>query len=315
MSKWVDDSKFKNFRDKKKNEEDTSKDFGNDRLDCVWKTPEKGTADRPKIYEGRFLVDPDGVFYLKYLYHMFKHSSGEGWHFSLCPKTYDMNNYCPWCSIVGKLYASGNKSDKGAARNYSRSIRYCGNWYVIKDPRDSDADEDKKAEGKVWIYEFPGKVESKLKVEVTDESNGLGPAIFDPSEEGFSFILRVGSTKPSEDGKVFPDYSDSQFARKPSAIGTDDEIESIMKQRMKLTEHLKKMEADEEKVLEAIKREMVWDLIEDEYERMTGKAMPSTSNEQEKVPADNTENTADVKEEEDISEQDLLNELEQMGMN
>lgn len=317
MSKWVDDSMFKNFREKKKNEAESSSG-GDDRLNVVWKTPEKGTADRAKVYEGRFLVDPKGVFYQQYLYHMFQNSTGEGWHFSLCPKTYDMSNYCPWCSIVSKLYASGNAADKKTAYNYKRKTRYCGNWFVVNDPRDADADDDKKAAGRVFVYEFPGKVESKLKTEITDERNGLGPAIFDPSEDGYNFIIRVKATKPDENGRVFPDYSDSQFARRASALGSDDEIEEIMNNRYDLSNHLKKMEAPNDKILEAIKREMMWDLIEDEYERMSGFSMPSTPREQEETKTEEpkeekaSEETFDG--EDDMSEQDLLKELENMGM-
>lgn len=318
MSKWVDDSAFKSFRERKKTEDDNKPSGGNDRMSVVWKTPEKGTTDRPKIYEGRFLQDPKGVFYLQYLYHMFKNSSGEGWHFSLCPKTYDMSKYCPWCSVVSKLYSSGSKSDKSAAYNYKRKIRFCGNWYVVKDPRDAEADEENKAEGKVFVYEFPGKVESKLKTEITDEENGYGMSIFDPGEDGVNFIVRVKATKPDESGRVFPDYSDSQFARRPTALGSEDEIEEIMKNRYDLMGHLKKMEATEDKVLEAIKKEMVWDLIEDEYERMSGSAVPSTPREQESPETE--EPKEEAKEEsfddsdDDMSEQELLDELENMGM-
>ena len=317
MSKWVDDSAFNSFREQKKTEDENRSSGGNDRMSVVWKTPEKGTVDRAKVYEGRFLMDPKGVPYQSYLYHMFKNSSGEGWHFSLCPKTYDMSNYCPWCSVVSKLYSSGSKADNKMAYNYKRKPRFCGNWYVVKDPRDSEADAENKAEGNVFVYEFPGKVESKLKTEVTDEENGYGKSIFDPGDNGVNFIIRVKSTKPDENGKVFPDYSDSVFARKPSALGSDDEIEEIMKNRYDLKEHLKKMEATEDKIIAAIKGEMMWDLIEDEYERMSGSSVPSTSVEQKDTTQEEKKEestTSDSNTDDDMSEQDLLNELENMGM-
>lgn len=322
MSKWVDESKFKQFRERKKNEDDYKNvSDGSDRLKVVWKTPEKGTADKPKIYEGRFLIDPDGVPYTEYLYHMFKNSNNDGWSFSLCPKTHDRSAYCPLCSVVSKLYESGNKADKSAAYRYKRKVRYCGNFFVTKDPRDAEIDDDKdKATGRGFIYEFPGKVESKLKTEITDVENGLGSSAFDP-EDGYNFIIMVKSTKPTKDGEVYPDYSDSKFSRRSSAIGDEKKIEEVMKGRIRLKDHLKKMEVSEEKIIESIKAEMLWDLIEDEYNRMSGKSIESnespslsSSNEEDKIEEDKIEEDNE-KNDESLSEQELMKELEKMGMN
>ena len=110
MSKWIDKDLFSKFKEKKKEEKDTTPSGGFiRRSEIVWKTPERGTISNPKMYEGRFLQDPNGEFYKKFFYHMYR--IGEGWFFCLCPKTYNMENFCPVCSATLKLY-TGGASDK-----------------------------------------------------------------------------------------------------------------------------------------------------------------------------------------------------------
>ena len=260
MSKWIDENLFNQFVEQKTHEADKTP-AGPRRSEIVWKTPERGTPDKPKVYEGRFLPDQKGNFYKNYYYHMFY--SGEKWNFLLCDKTFTLENFCPWCSVTSKLYM-GNSEDKKRAAEYKRKEKFVSNFFIIDDPRDAENEE--KVAGSVKIYEFPGKVESKLKSEITDTKHGLGPAIFDPSGEGFSFILKVRSTKP-KDGKTWPDYSDSLFARKPSALGDDSEIQTIMDSRYDLEEYIEGMTRTEEDVITLLKAEMVYEFIEDEWKR------------------------------------------------
>ena len=100
MSKWINKDLFDDFRKEKVEEKESSGSFR--RSDMLWDTPQKGTVEQAKVYEGRFLQDPNGKFYKKYLYHMWQ--SGENWIFALCPKTEDFKNYCPLCSANAKLY-------------------------------------------------------------------------------------------------------------------------------------------------------------------------------------------------------------------
>jgi len=264
MSKWIDKSLFNKFVDERQN--DVSDNTGVKRdLKMIWPTPEKGTEAKPKIYEGRFLPDQEGNFYKKYYYHM--HKSGENWKYSLCPKTHGMDNFCLYCNLAAKLY-TGNKDDKAMAYQYKRKERYVSNFFLEVDERDEErADEDKMV-GTVKLYEFPAKIESKLRSEITDKRNGLGMSIFDPGDEGYSFIIKVRSTKPQADGKVWPDYSDSVFARKPQAIAsTEKQIEKIMTSCYNLDEYIESMEKPLEDIVKTLKEDMMWDLVESEYKR------------------------------------------------
>ena len=261
MSKWINKKAFSKFTTEKKTEKTTN---GINRLDYVWKTPEKGTSETAKVYEGRFIPDKKGEFYKKYFYHMFR--VGETWFYSLCPKTYNFDNYCPMCSVTTKLY-TGTSSDKSTAGKIRRKEKFISNWFVVNDPRDADVDEERKVSGKVRLYEFPGKVETKLKEEIIDEKNGLGYRIFDPSEEGFNFILKVSSTKKDNLGRSWPDYSNSTFARIASPIGSDKEIDEYMKNTIVLEEYLDNQKPDFDRIKDSLKKLALWPLIENEWKR------------------------------------------------
>ena len=217
MSKWINKDLFNDFKKEKIEEKDTS-GGGFIRSNLLWETPDKGTVEQPKMYEGRFVPDPKGKFYKKYYYHFWQ--SGESWTFVLCPKTgepSDFKNFCPFCAATAKLY-NGTSQDKSHAYQLKRKERHVANFWVGKDPRDEDRDPEKKVVGKIKVYEFPSQVEKKLKNEVTDSSEGYGYQIFDPSEEGRNFILKVLSTKKMEDGRTWPDYSSSTFSRTQGAF-------------------------------------------------------------------------------------------------
>lgn len=312
MSKWINKDLFKGFQENKKNEADNVTSDFTRRSEIVWPTPDRGTETKPKIYKGRFLPNPTGktkedAFYVQYYYHMFR--SGEKWFFTVCPKTYNFENFCPFCSACFKLW-QGTKEDKNLAKQLKRKAKFCCNWYVVSDPRDNEKEPNDKQEGKVKIYEFPSKVESKLKLEITNTEDGWGHRIFLPDEEGVDFVLNVKSTKPDDQGNTFPDYADSQFARQPKALGTEKDIDEIMNHRHDLGTYVKSLERDEEDIIKVLKDEMLWDLVEEEYYRNTGRSLSTPKDEvddvfdnEESAPFDVDSNTLD-------DDEELLKELE-----
>jgi hypothetical protein len=226
-----------------------------------------------------------------------------------------------------RLYR-GSASDKKLGYKYKRKSKHCVNWYVGKDPRDAEAETDEdKNEGKVLVYEFPDKIESKLKQEMNDEEYGNGMNIFDPGEDGVDFILKVGATKPIQEegpnkGKIFPDYSDSKFAPKPTPLSKKDEvIKQIMEQRHDLTEYLKSMERSEEVMLELVKSEPgLWEIVEQDYKQKTRKPMTKVEDDIPQEQKDSKEETNKTEKEPVVennseseeSDSDLLAELESM---
>jgi hypothetical protein len=272
---WIDKDAFKKFQQEKKEEKAQKQNFGIRRSDVVWNTPEKGTETVAKEYVLRFLPDKNNIFYKLYYYHMYR--VGEKWFFDLCPKTFDFEDYCPECSVTQKLWM-GTANDKKAANNYKRKRKYVGNAYIVKDPRDEGLEEEDQAAGKVKLYEFPNKVEMKLKEELTDTEEGLGPKIFDPDEGGHNFILKVLSTKPTNEGDTWPDYAQSIFSRRSSAIGTKDEIDKIMDERHDIDEYIKSLKKSDDEIEKALKDEMVLPLIEDEWKKIKEKNDSHKSN-------------------------------------
>jgi len=266
-SKWINKNLFNSYVEQKEQDKENN-DKASNRNDIAWKTPERGTVDNPKIYEGRFLPDPKGKFTKKYYYHMYQ-SAGK-WFFQLCEKTFNFENWCPWCSAVSKLY-QGTSADKKAASNFKRKVRHIGNWFVVDDPRDNEIDdENRKSGGKVKIYEFPTQVESKINGEIMDRKRGAGARVFDPGDDGLNFILKVKATRPDKNKRVFPDYSDSKFSNSSSSIGTDKEIKNILSSTFDLDEYLQGMRSSQDITKELIKNELLWDIVSDEWLKFIG---------------------------------------------
>jgi hypothetical protein len=312
---WVNNDAFDKFVEQKKQEKEPVNTGGFKRkMEMMWKNPVRGTTEKAKVYTGRFLVDPKGQYYKKYHFHAFM--LGDKFQSHLCPKTFNFDNFCPWCSATMKLY-SGTTADKKSAKNYKRKDKYLSNFYIVDDPRDHENDD--KVNGSVKIYEFPMKLEAKVKEQVTDKKNGLGAAIFDPGEDGFDLLIKILSTKKDQFGKEWPDYSLSDFSRKSYALGTDEEIETIMKSTIDLDEYLELMERDDEFTVEALKQAMLWDLIKDDWNNakniktVTPKPTEKVDDDDDDdIPEPKAEKTKVEPEGDELSDDQLLKELESL---
>ena len=323
MSKWLNKKKFKEWDEQKSTEQDNSNE--NQSFYKKWINPKMGGVGKPREYEFRLLPDTDGSGYKGYFYHMFQ--VGEKWEFFSCPKTEGLECYCPWCQITQILY-KGNASDKKKAGDYKRKQKYVSNVFIVNDPRDADeSDDERKVSGTVRLYEFPPTVEKMFKSEITDKKNGYGEAIFDPEEEGYNFLLKIEAKKPDANGKTWPDYSPSMFARKPSAIADDeDDLDELMESRIELTEYIGSLEKTPEEHKKILKEEMVWDDVEGEFnakfvpseapkkDEGTGDDVPDWSEKEEKPEKKKTTKKVakkEAKKEDDDSDSDadLLEEL------
>jgi len=315
QSKWINAKLFDNYVGEKQKEISEVKNPIR-RQDFVWQSPQAGTAEKAKVYEGRFIPDQKGCFTRKYFYHMWK--SGDRWIFFMCPKTHGMECFCPVCSVVSSLY-TGTADDKKVAFARKRKERHVGNFYVVDDPRDKDQDDEtKKASGKTKLYEFPSKLESKLKNEVLDKKEGLGYAIFDPGADGHNIIIKIKSTKPDAKGNTYPDYSDSIFSRKSSPLADNDaRIKEIMGSTYSIDEYLTSLEMSKDDTIKMLKNEMLWDMVEVEWQKHNGAPIKASkvvddvpAELGEEVPATTLE--AEAVETGDLDEADLMAELRAM---
>jgi len=314
MSKWVNKEKFEDF--KKERESDKTEKPDNITYARRYPNPKMGSHDKPKEYHVRLLTDPNQDFYKKYHYHMFQ--SGDQWVFIMCPKTKDMDAYCPWCHATQLLY-KGSSADKKKAYNYKRKDKYVGNIFVVKDPRDADEnDPDKKLAGKTFLYEFPQTIETLIRKEITDIENGWGYEIFNP-ENGYNLIISIGAKKPDKNGKVWPDYSLTTFAKRPSAIAdTEEGIEEIMNTCQSITDYIDKSMLSPEDHMKLLKQEMLFEDVEDQFMRhmkveqeQKQDDVPDTKSAgQEPVEESSKQEPESQPSDDGLSDEDLLKELE-----
>ena len=139
---------------------------------------------------------------------------------------------------------------------------------------------------------------------------------FDPSEEGYNFVLKVGA-KPAPGGKTWPDYN-LTAARKPSAIADSDKgIKILLEATYDLKEYMEKSRAKEDDMINLLKNELLYDLIATEYEKRKGveNAAPLNESRLEKNEAPKSTRSSKVIEPEEDSEEDvdLLEQLNNLG--
>lgn len=263
MSKWVNTEKFEQFKEERAN--DNTEKKSDVTFARKYPSPKMGTQSKPKEYHMRLIPDMKGNFYKKIFFHMFQ--SGENWNFIMCPKTEDLEHYCPWCQLTQILYQGGS-ADKNRAQNYKRKEKFVGNNYVVKDPRDVDEqDQAKWLVGKTFLYEFPATIEQLIKKEITDIENGWGFKIFDP-EDGHNLIVSIGAKKPDKLGKVWPDYSLTTFAKKATPMC--DDIDAAMQTTQDIMEYVKNSLKTPEEHATILKSELVYDDVKDQFERFMG---------------------------------------------
>jgi hypothetical protein len=271
MSKWLRKDDYDMFAGNKAKEKEKASSDTVGGFYKKWKNPQMGTQEKAKEYKIRLLPDPQKGYYKSYLYHGFM--SGESFHYFLCEKTFDMDSYCPFCDATKILY-QGSDSDKRKAGEYKRKERFVTNAYIVDDPRDVETkDEQYKVSGTVRLYEFPGTVESKISNEITDKEQGYGIGIFDP-EKGYDFILKIKAKPKDKNGKEWPDYGDSMFARQPSPINSDDAVvDKVMNERVDLEEYIKSLRKNPEEMEKLLKAEMLWDDVGHTFEKRVKGAM------------------------------------------
>lgn len=161
----------------------------------------------------------------------------------------------------------GTDDDKKDARRLKRKEKYVVNAYIVEDPCDDARDDEDKATGKVKIYDFPGKVEDKIRDAINDSDEGVGMAAFDPTENGHTFLLKVGSTKPQADNKSWPDYGLSKFSMKPGPIAEDEKaLDAIMETRHDLDSHMKGELRSESNIVKALRDEGFYEYIKDKVD-------------------------------------------------
>lgn len=174
----------------------------------------------------RFLMgnplSDDDPSYVKYWDHAFKGPTGQ-WYIEKSRTT--LGEPDPVGEYNSKLWNSGDEEKKEIARKQKRNLRYVANILVVKDPANPEN------EGKVFLFRYGKKIHDKIIK--MDNPEYDGDEKINPFDlwEGVNFRLRVKTVAN------FPNYDDSEFDRRTSAISDDeDEIERVFESRHNLSE-------------------------------------------------------------------------------
>lgn len=169
-------------------------------------------------YVVRFIpnVDAPERTFFHYYQHGFNSQATGQFTACTCPNTFDER--CPICETRFKLYQSKNEADKQLAKLLTRKENWLANVYVVNDPTNSENN------GQIKIFRF-GRQVYKIISEAIDgeDADEFGPSIFDLSENGNNFRIKV---EKNEGG--YPTYVSSKFLSK-SAIDnlTPDKIKEV----------------------------------------------------------------------------------------
>jgi hypothetical protein len=169
-----------------------------------------------KTYVVRLLPNleaPDRTFF-HYYHHMWKSVVSNNMISFLCPTTY--GEKCPIEEYRSRVYRTKDEAEIEKTRPIKRNEAWLANVYVIKDPTNPEN------EGKVKILRY-GKQLSKIITDAIsgDESDEFGPKVFDLTENGCNFKIKV---EQNEGG--YPTYVSSKFMSpsKIDGVGDIDEI-------------------------------------------------------------------------------------------
>lgn len=136
----------------------------------------------------------------------------------------------PVSELNGKLWNSGNESDKKQAREQKRKLNFISNIYVIKDTANPSA------EGKNWLYKYGKKIFDKIndKANPAAEFEDESPQNIFCFWEGGNFRLKIRTVEN------YPNYDKSEFDS-PSALfnGDEESLEKLWKNLYSLEEFLK----------------------------------------------------------------------------
>lgn len=190
-------------------------------------------------YNLRFLInpeDPKNTFY-HYYFHGWNSIETGQYVSAFCPTT--IGERCPICEARFKLYKTKKEEDKELASLIKRKEQHLANVYVI------DSSSKQEDNDTVKIFRMAKTLYDKV-VEAIDgeDADEYGPKIFDLSEKGCTFKIKVSSQKLGN--KTIPNYEKASF-KSPSAIPgmTKEKIEKVYEQIHDLTKNVTQLSTNE----------------------------------------------------------------------
>lgn len=235
------------------------------------------------------------------------------WIFIYCPKTESMDNFCPICAIVSKLYNSTSATDKALGRSLRRGVKYVSNAFIVADPIDEKRDDKDKVVNTNKLFEFGKKIEGIVDTQLNDD-DGIGILAFDP-EDGKDFIIRVGKTPKDAEGNDYWNYDKTSFANNPKPLGSEKEIKKIMEATFNIDEYIGsiKNEKSMEEIIKVLDGERLSGWIDDELVQLGLKTKSAFNGNSTTQPTDKEETgTATSSDSGPVDDEELLRQLEDL---
>lgn len=202
-----------------------------------------------KTYLVRFIpniTDPKATFF-HYSHHGFTSLSTGQYVDATCPRSF--GERCTVCEARFKLYKTKVETDRNLAYAIRAHEKHLVNVYVINDPTTPEN------EGTVKILRFGKRIYDKILAATEgDDADEFGPRVYDLTENGCNFKIKVESS--SEGNRKFTNYNNSRFTA-PCAVPnmTPEKIKETYENILDLS---KVLEMKSESELNAILKEHIF---------------------------------------------------------
>ena len=146
-----------------------------------------------------FVNDPSKTI-IHYIEYGWTSKATDNYVSAISPSTWQ--EPCP----ISEVYRKGFK-DRVNTSGIKRREQWLVNVFVVDDPSHPENN------GTVKVFRYGKQIDKIIQqATVGDLSDELGKAVFDVTSNGYDFIVRC------EKQQEFPNYSNSSFARRPSAL-------------------------------------------------------------------------------------------------
>lgn len=155
-----------------------------------------------KTYKLRLIpfVDDPSKTIVHYIEYGWTSKATDNYVSAISPSTWQ--EPCP----ISEVYRKGFK-DRVNTSGIKRREQWLVNVFVVDDPSHPENN------GTVKVFRYGKQIDKIIQqATVGDLSDELGKAVFDVTSNGYDFIVRC------EKQQEFPNYSNSSFARRPSAL-------------------------------------------------------------------------------------------------
>lgn len=205
-------------------EEYTPKTYDDTRF---WKPEVDKLGNATAVIRFLYQTEGDDLPYVKYLAYSFKGPTGK---FYIENSLVTFKKPDPVYELNGRLFKSGNETDKLIARNQRLNTKYISNILMVNDPKHPENN------GKVFLFRYGPQIHKMIVAKISPEFEDETPVPIFDYWDGANFKLRLKNGEKVGD-RAMPTYISSTWDT-PAPIGTDEYIQEIAEKQYALSEFL-----------------------------------------------------------------------------